>query len=317
MDPLTEDIETVSGTPETATAVEDSSYGKILEGEAEAPIKPDAGAKTEEQTTPEVGEQPAADGEVEIEVGGKVFTVKQSELLEHLENRSKIAEREKTLSEKEKSLNRDYTQKSQQVAEFRKSVEGAFGRFPEAPELQALGKLWKSYFQNPQAKQVIDQILTGRTVSQAPGAGAQEQGQENPYISQLEQKISELEERLGTFTQTFEDRDNAERQGNAQKTWQSWTAKKAEAGIKITEDVDAKMAPFITALKQAHPDWEANQILDIAYKHATIDDIEKTVQGNVLKSVDEAKKQTIPRIKPKSAARADSEKTYADILLDK
>jgi hypothetical protein len=102
--------------------------------------------------------------------------------------------------------------------------------------------------------------------------------------------------------------------GQAHKSWSTWVAEKGKAGIKITDEIDTKMAPFITALKQSRPDLETNQILDMAYKHATIDDIEKMVQGQVLKSADQAKKGTIPRITPKGTAKADSDKSYAEII---
>lgn len=319
-EPVTEDIETVQGKPEAGTSAEDSTYDKILAGEAEAPLKPEASAKTEDKTTLDQDVKPAdttQDPEIELELGGKVFTMKQSEAVQLLENASKFADREKTLSEKEKSLNRDYTQKSQQIAEFRKSVETNFGRMPEQAEMQALGKLWKSYFQNPQAKQAIDQILSGRPMSQNQAADAQNQGKEaDPYVRQLEQKIFEMEEKLGTFSQSIEERAESEAMGKAEQTWNSWVDLKSKSGTKITDEIDTAMAPFITALKAKHPDWDSNKILDTAYRHATIDDIEKTVQGNILKSADEAKKGTLPRIKPRTPAKSDKEKTYAEIMLD-
>lgn len=316
---MPEETEPATGTTEAATAVEDSSYGQIaLEGQAEAPIKPEAGVKAEEETTPEVSEQPQTSEEVILEIGGKEYSIKQADLLDYLANQSKFADREKNLTEKEKSLNRDYTQKSQQLAEVRKSFEGAFGRMPQTDEIQALGKVWQAYFKNPQAKQAVDAIINGRFDQISKGASTQEPGKEpDPYVSQLEAKISELENRLGEFTESFTEREEAQRMGEAQKTWQSWADEKSKAGIKITDEIDQAMAPFITALKAKHPDWDSNKILDTAYKHATIDDIEKATATKVLKSADQAKNSTIQRIKPKAPASSDKEKTYKDIFLGK
>ena len=316
---MPEDIEENGAVTEAAPVVEDSSYSEILAGQAEAPIKPEAGEVTEDKTTPEVSEKEApTTDEVILEIGGKEYAIKQADLLEYLSNQSKFADREKSLTEKEKSLNRDYTQKSQQVAEFRKSLEGAFGRMPLQDEIKALGQVWNAYFKNPQAKQAIDAILSGRFDVLSKGASTQEPGkQADPYVSQLEQQIADLREQLGTFTESMTERERNEKEGQAKKTWDGWVAKQSEAGVKITDEIDAKMAPFITALKVAHPDWESSQILDKAYKHATIEDIQKTTVSNVLKSVDKAKQSTLPRIKPKSTAQSDSQKTYSDILLNK
>lgn len=314
-----EDIEEAVGTTEAATATEDSGYSEILEGQAEAPIKPEASEESAEKTTPEVDKAPAEDPEVILEIGGKEFTMKQSEAVQVLENHAKIAEREKALTEKEKSLNRDYTQKSQQVAEFKKSFESAFGRVPERNEIQALGKVWKSYFSNPQAKQAIDAIISGNFSAISKGAGTQSGDKEgDTYTSQLEQKIFELEEKLNGFTSTLEERENQKLEGEAKQITSSWKAEKAKAGVKITDEfIKSEMEPFFEALRFKNPDWTGHQILDRAHQLATIGDIEKTAASKVLKSADEAKKGTIPRIKPKSSAKGDSEKTYGEIFLDK
>lgn len=318
---MLEEIEEVATAIEPAPVDSDSSYSEILEGQAEAPIKPEASVKTEEETTPSPEEPPQAqDQEIELEIGGKVFSMKQSEAVQLLENASKLAEREKTLTEKEKSLNRDYTQKSQQVAEFRKSFETTFGRVPEKEEIQALGKVWKSYFSNPQAKKAVDAIINGRFDVLSGGANPKPQEGENPYqplFDQQAQEIADLKERLEQFAQTSEEREESEKLGNAQKSWQSWAAKKAEAGIKITEEIDRKMGPFVRALRESNPDLDTNQILDEAYEHATIKSIKKSVASQVFKSADDAKKGSIPRITPKSSGKADKEKTYSDIVLER
>lgn len=319
---MPEDIEETAGATTVATAPEDSSYSKILEGQATEPINAEASAKTEEKTTLEASEQPAQTSEeVILEIGGKEYSIKQADLLDYLANQSKHAEREKSLTEKEKSLNRDYTQKSQQVAEFRKSLEGSFGgKLPEVPMLKALGTVYQRSFQNPEYAAALNAMLEGKSLQGvlSKGASTQEQGKAaDPYVSQLEGQILELKEQLGQFTQSFTEREESQRMGEAQKTWQSWADEKSKAGFKVTDEIDAKMAPFITALKAANPDWEPRQILDTAFKHATIDDIEKTTAAKVLQSADKAKQTTIPRIKPKGSAQSDSDKSYKDIFLNK
>lgn len=315
---MPEDIEDVPVATETTPVESDSGYSDILEGQAEAPIKPEASVKAEDETTPEVNKAPAEDPEVILEIGGKEFTMKQSEAVQVLENHAKIAEREKALTEKEKSLNRDYTQKSQQVAEFRKSFESAFGRVPEKNEIQALGKVWKSYFSNPQAKQAIDAIITGRFDAIKGAATQGTDKQADAYTSQLEQKIFELEEKLNGFTSSLEERDNQMVESEARKITTSWVAEKAKAGIKVDDEfIKSEMEPLFQAIRFKNPDWTGHQILERAYKLATIDNLEKTVAGNVLKSADKAKVGTIPRITPKSSAKPDSQKSYADIYLDK
>lgn len=304
----TEQIEEPTGTHETATAVEDSSYSKILEGEGSDASKPDSSVNPQE-TNPEVNQAPE---DVILEIGGKEYTVKQAELLEYLTNSSKFADREKSLVEKEKSLNRDYTQKSQQNAEFRKSLETAFGYMPQQQEIQAMGKLVKAYHTSPQVKQTIDSILSGRPISTQPT----EQVPQSQLEGELRDEIQALKEQLGTFTNSFQERDRAEKEKQAKATWDGWVAKQAEKGVKVTDEIDAKMTPFIVALKEAHPDKDNQWILDTAYKHATIDDIEKNTAGKVLKAADKAKISNLPKITPKSSAKPDSEKSYAEILLE-
>ena len=52
---------------------------------------------------------PNLDEEVQFEVAGKSYTMKQAQIVEALEKAHALAEREKSISEKEKFLNKDYT----------------------------------------------------------------------------------------------------------------------------------------------------------------------------------------------------------------
>lgn len=307
---MLEDTEVQEGQIESATAEATPAGTEELAGKGtEATNAVPEGDISKETKSP----SPDIEQEVMFEVAGKSYTMKQAQIVEALEKAHAIAEREKSIAEKEKSLNKDYTQKSQANAQFRKSIETTFGRFPEQGELQALGKIWKSYFSSPQVKQVIDGILSGR-IDVGNGSG---QGQpRDPYIQQLEQKIAELEERHNSFATSFEERQQMAQEQESQKLWSTWVKSKDSQGIKITDEIDRKMSPFVSALRQAMPDATAEQILDEAYKHATIDQLKQDVAKQTLVSADKAKKQGIIKITPKGGAKSDESKSYREMLLE-
>lgn len=316
---MTEDIEGKDGATEGATALEDSqSYSEILAGEGAASESAAPAEKTEEEINLEKPEVPktqgneAVDQEVILEIGGKSFTLKESEAVKILENASKIQEREKSLTEKEKSLNRDYTQKTQQLGEIRKSFETNFGRMPKSEEVQALGKVWKAYFENPEAQKVINDIIAGN-FSGAKSNPAQA-GSDNPIIHQLNQEVAELKEQLRGFLSSTEEEKVAKAQAESENTWKSWVSKKGEAKIQITDEIDAAMAPFVGAIRSAHPDWDAHKVLDEAYRHATIDTLKQDAAKDVLKSADGAKRVGSIKITPKVPSKADKDMSYADIV---
>ena len=305
---MQEETEVLQGQIESATAEATPAGTEELAGEgAEA-----TNAVPENDQVKETKPQINLEEEVQFEVAGKSYTMKQAQIVEALEKAHAIAEREKSLTEKEKSMNRDYSQKSQANAQFRKSVETTFGRFPEPDELNALGKIWSSYFKNPQAKQLIDQVLTGQLTVGNGGV----QSNKDPYIQTLEAKIEELENRHNTFASSLEERENMARTQESQKLWGNWVKSKDTQGIKITEEVDRKMAPFVSAIRQANPDLSAEQVLDEAYKHATIDQLKQDVAKNTLVSAEKAKKQGIIRITPKGGAKSDASMSYKQMLME-
>jgi hypothetical protein len=312
---MTEETNEVVGTPEAATAVETSDYQGVLAGEPTTPASVDGAEKLEEETKPleqkPEGQKPETDEEVVLEIGGKSFTMKQSEAVQLLENATKLQDRERALSDKEKSLNKDYTQKTQMLAGIRKSFDENFGRVPEPNEMQALGKLWKAYFENPQAQETINRILQGQFDGGQPG---QPQGKGDAYTRQLESKLAQLESRLEGFLSASEQEKHEKTQGEAQNQWKNWVSEKEKGGVKITEEVDAAMAPFVVAIKNAHPDWDASRILNEAYRHATIDTQEQTTAKKVLTNVDEAKKRGVIKITPKTPVKAEKEMSYAEII---
>lgn len=309
---MSEEIETAEGAIGDSTESQDSSYGEILapkgtDGESSVPAE-----KAEEVTETQDQQPPKQeDEEIVLELGGKSFTMKQSEAIELLESASKFAEREKVLAEKEKSLNRDYTQKTQALAEVRKSLETSFGRMPQAEELSALSKVWKAYFENPQAQDILNQIIAGTFHG---GVSPQSTGKQDAYTQQLQSKIAQLEERLEQFLSTNQEKEQQKTQVEAQNLWKSWVEKKSSEKVQISEEVDAAMAPFVVAIRNAHPEWEAHRILDEAYRHATIDTLKTDTAKKVLLSADEAKKRGTIRITPKTPMKSEKEMGYKDIV---
>lgn len=303
---MAEQTELLTGTPDPATAAPDSGYGDVFKpsGDQEAPkVLP-----SETQKTPSKEVLPSApDPEIVLEIGGKEITGKQSELLHILEDFNRI-------KEKEKSLNRDYTQKTQVLAEQRKSIEAAFGRMPEPQEIQSLGKLWQAYFSNERARQVIDAVLTDSVDSILQGTS--NQGTQNPqdtYTKGLEQKIHALESKLDQFTNSIEAREESKVKGESERIWSGWVETQKGKGIEITEDIDTAMAPFIDALSQRYPDWDDSKVLDEAYRHATIDQADSKAAAKILSDADKAKGAKPPRITPKFPERPDSELSYAEL----
>ena len=304
---MQEDTETQDGAGVPAAADTNSESENVLAGQgAEAGSSAPEGSQDKE-TKPTFN----LDEEVEFEAAGKQYRKKLGDIVKLFESDQALTEKEKAFLEKEKSLNRDYTQKSQTIAQFRKDVESNFGRFPEKQELQALGKLWKAYFQDGQARQAIDQILSGGTVGSVEGG----RGNVDPYIRQLEQKIAQLEERHNGFASSIEEREQQARSAEGQRIWSGWVKSKEAQGIKITPELDNSMAPFVSALRQANPDLTNEQILDAAYKHATIDQLKQDATNQALVSADKAKKQGMIRISPKGGAKSDKETSYREMFL--
>jgi hypothetical protein len=276
---MLEDTESPEGQEQVLTDTATPETTEVLAGEGTDATKPAPEEGLKEETKAPIN----LEEEVVFEVAGKSYTMKQAQIVEALEKAHALAEREKSISEKEKFLNKDYTQKSQANAQFRKSVETTFGRFPEPDELKSLGKIWNSYFKNPQAKQVIDGILSGRI---DVGSGSVQGQTRDPYVQSLEQKIQELEERHNSFASSLTEREQQAQAQESQKLWGTWVKSKDSQGIKITEEVDRKMAPFVSAIRQANPDLTSEQVLDEAYKHATIDQLKQDVAKQTLVSAD-------------------------------
>lgn len=312
---MTEETNEVEGTPEAATVAETSDYQGVLAGEPTAPESVDGAQNPEEETKPleqkPNDQKPETDEEVVLEIGGKSFTMKQSKAVELLENATKLEDRERALSDKEKSLNKDYTQKTQRISGIQKSFDENFGCVPQPQEMKALGTVYKAYLANPQVKETIDRILQGTFDGSQPG---QPQGKGDAYTRQLEQKLSQLEGRLEGFLSASEQEKEQKTQGEAQNQWKTWVSEKEKGGVKITEEVDASMAPFVVAIKNAHPDWDTSRILNEAYRHATIDTQEQTTAKKVLTNVDEAKKRGVIKITPKTPVKSEKEMSYAEII---
>lgn len=287
---------------------------ETLEGQdtgTEKPVQAD-GTDKQEKTAEQVqadANKPSFDPneEVEIELGGKKFLKKQGEILELLEKNQGLSEKEQQLSQKEKQLHRDYTQKTQAIAEFRKSLQTNFGTIPDAGELQALGKVYKAYQTNPSAKAAIDQILSG-------GAPVTKGAEGNAHVQALQSKFAELEDKLNGVSSSFEEREIQRANSEAKATWDKWAADKAKGGVKITDEVDTEMSYFIPAIRQRNPDWDNSRVLDEAYVIATRGQTRQQAKKEVLLSVDEAKKRGVLKITPKAPAKSGKDQSYAEIV---
>lgn len=298
---MNEDAENATGTTEEATAPEDSGYSSVLEGKGTEPQDSPTGTPEEGEIQPEKPET-ENDPEITVEIGGKTFSGKQSEILDRLENWSKVAE-------KEKSLNRDYTQKTQALGEVRKSFESSFGRMPEKQEIAAMGKLYQAYFADEKSAQVIDAILSGSLDQVLGGVQPKPQSSspQTPEVRALKQEMSSLRAELQR------DKELSQK-AQSEKTWNSWVEKMVGQKVQISEDIEKGMVPFISAFSQSHSEWDDNKILDEAYRYATIDKLPLKIASNVLVDADKAKKTNPPKITPRATQKSDSEKSYADIF---
>jgi len=297
---MLEDTEQVSGTPDAATAVEDSSYANVLSAEgtdAEASPVSEPKAEVDPNVKPEVSDDP----EITLKEGLKA---KLSEILEW---------------QKGHMMQKDYTQKTQTLAQERKSLEDAFGgKMPNQESIQNIGKLYQAYFSNERAAQVIDAILTGNLDQVLQGAQGQKPDAQSgdPYIKSLETKIQGLESKLSQFTSSLEQREQQRMKTESKQIWDGWVAKRqtADKSFAMTDEIDSEMGALIPGIGNRHPDWDDSKILDHAYRLATIDKQPQKIAQQILKDADDAKKGNPPKINSQPGQKSDASKSYSDIL---
>jgi len=248
-----------------------------------------------ESLNPEQGAGKAAESgvqDVEYELPG-ARKVKQADILAWEKSHQNF-----------KRIEADYTKKTQSLAQQRRSFEQAFGRFPEPGELQALGKIFRSY-SDPKYQKYIDAILSGK-IDELNGQSSNPQ---NP----LEQKIAQLESMISQFTNSYQERQDNEARVQGKKDWESWTSAMKAKGVEITEEIDTAMIPFIRLYKSEESEMTNAEILDKAYEHATIHQSRQKAIKEVLDQSGKAGKTgTIP-INPKLPKKPDSEKSYSEI----
>lgn len=297
---MSDDIETKTGSPEEATAEAESGYGDIVtKGDINTPEDVNEG-ETEE---PKVEAEPLDPDAIEIELEGKKYKGKTSEVLEQVVNRHKEALK-------------GFTQETQKSSEFRKSVEGAFGQIPEPQMLNALGKIYQESNTNPKVAEVLNSILDGKLDEYM--SPAQPEGQKDAYTQGLEKKISGLENQLRQFMGSIESREQEKIKAEADRVWKGWVAEKQKDGSEINEEIESTMNPIIMALDKQHPEWDDTKILNESYRRAMLildpDKVEKETAGKVLTQADKVKKGNPPKITPKGAEKSDGEKSYAELL---
>lgn len=307
---MAEDAEQVTGASEAATVAEPSSYTEALAGQGTDPTNnPAPEVNPGEEALPETVE-PAfnPDEEHVIEFNGKQYSVKGSELVSILENQQKLAE-------KEKSLHKDYTQKTQALAAQRKSFEESFGRMPEPQELQALGKLWKSYFADQRVQNIVDAIVSGKpleAVLNQPAANPSES--QNPEVAELRTYIQSLEAKLEEFSSGIQQEKQTSAYNEGKRIFETWKQGKESQGSKISEEIIDAVLETAGILLKRNPTWDQQKALDEAYRRETIDQVENAQAKKVLQKADSAKRSSGIKITPKAAVKSDTSKSYSEIL---
>lgn len=330
-----EDGQELAETAPEATADGSQGYSDLLKGDGTTPTQDGPGSEKPFMPENQEGaEKPKTEGtdqatveEILVEINGKQFTGKADviekalaiatalgpEGLDALSNAQKLVDLKK-------GYDKAFTQNSQVLAEVRKSFTDTFGRIPEPQEFQALGKLWQGYFSNPQYKQAMDAMLQGLDLSSIaagqPGQPQPNQNQPpaNAEILRLQRENAEIKEYLSRFANQFQTREQARVAQESKSIWDAWVGKMKTQGVDVSEDINAKMAPFFRALAQANPEWDDHRILDEAYRHATIGDSDKRIVSQVLANADRAKKTSPPTMTPRVGTKPESEMSYSDII---
>lgn len=301
---MAQDVEQDFGATEEVTTPEDSMPDETLAPENSTPERvegePDEVTENQETETPFDPE-----AEQTLEFNGKTYTLKGTELSEMLEKASSLAE-------KEKNLNRDYTQKTQELAEVRKSFESAFGgKVPGAQELQNLGQIYKAYFDNPQFQKAVDRVLSGQPLDESGS-----QGNENvdPTIAGLKHKIHQLESHLSQFTSSTEQRERERANQEGQRLFNSWLDGKKGEGLDVPENLIDPILETAGVLLKRNPGWDTKKALDEAYRRENIDNLENGAVKKALKKADGAKRTQTVKITPKGSSKPDSQKSYSEII---
>ena len=283
-------------------------YAEELTGKGAEPEQKTVPAETDPQVPITKDSKPTVnlDEEVILELGGKEFKVKMGQALEALESQQKLVE-------KEKNLEKGYTQKFQDLAEQRKSFERALGT-QVTPELtQAIGKVFQHANRDPLLADILNSVAAGQDYKKLLSTN---QPSADPTIGALQQEINSLKQQLGHFTTSFQEREQAQTMAAAKGDWDKFVQTQKTQGNEVTEEIDKRMAVFIPALKSAHPEMDNQSILAEAYRHATIGSMTQTAVKNILIDADKAKKTGSIRIKPKAPSKPDSEKTYSEIIAE-
>lgn len=291
-----------AGATDTATAVEDSS----------APIETLAPESPERVTSEQPGKEQAApeidlEGEQVIEFGGKTYTLKGKEL-------QSVLDSHQALTEKEKALNRDYTQKMQALQAERKSFQSAFGRMPEPQELHAMSKLFQAYFADESAAKVIDAILSGQDLQSVLGQSTNPSKSAIPEVSALQQKIRSLETQLSQFVSGSEQEKQQAIEAEGRRNFDTWKNSKQSQGVNVPEEIIDAVIETAGVLLRRNTSWDVNKALDEALRRETIDQVENQTAKKLFAKADSAKKAPTIKITPKSPVKSDAASGYADIF---
>lgn len=179
----------------------------------------------------------------------------------------------------------DYTRKTQELQrereefeESRRELDESWGTVkPDENSMQAFKGLW-SVFQHgsPDIQKQINSFMQDVSLlsdGKAPvgilSSGDGTPSQVQPEVIALRREIAELKQGISREKSTFEERELAKKREEAEREWTSWVQAQGENGIKVTEDLENAMIPYLQGV--AHSDLSPKQKLDRAYRLAAED----------------------------------------------
>lgn len=316
-----------NATPESGGSSIAEILNQGLKGSDASPTDGGQTGNDEENITPETQEAPEAEGQTEQEAIEEMFaelTLEDEKKLPFKSKEELEAWIEKNLPAFEKTpyfmRQADYTRKTQALKQEREEwerqkaeSESLWGDVkPDQESMEAFKTLWDVFLNGDESlKGQINSfmqdayLLANGKLPKGPLAAVVQgqQGTTNPEVIRLNREIqalrSQMEKSQGENQRVFQ----AEKLREAEVTWKSWVKTKEGAGIKISEDVEKTMVPFITAQDPSIP---ADERLDVAYELAVkkLGLSGKEAVQKVFKSTQDAKKKNPAPV----STKADSDK---------
>lgn len=213
----------------------------------------------------------------------------------------------------------DYTRKTQELSQMREQLEQSTkedqkawgGEKPDTQSMRSLQTLWNVYTQgDPLIQDSINKFVSDVHLisrGQQPvgplkdimgGSQPNNQANQDPVISQLNQKVATLEKELRGFRQQTEQERQASfaKQQEAQrieadKTVDSWISAKEKAGVKLSQDELSIMADLMSVLdEKGQPKLSLDEAHNMAL--AKLGKLQSSVAKQVLNDANKAKKRS-------------------------